>query len=116
MDAGMILLLIVTELKYIYIYTYIYIQWRKCYDITDYTYRFQGYGTTIRKTISSPSASVNNLGLLIYGCMWVGRTPGHIPRYMSQTSNNNKRFQLLIPVTLAIYVMIPVLYSCFTFI
>ena len=55
-------LLIVTELKYIYIYTYIYIQWRKCFDITDYTYRFQGYGTTIRKTISSPSASVNNLG------------------------------------------------------
>ena len=42
--------------------------------------------------------------------MWVGRTPGHIPRYMSQTSNNNNRYlyqiPVLIPVTLAMQVMI----------
>ena len=61
MDAGMILLLIVTEFKYIYMHIYIY-NGGKCYGLTDYTYRFQGYGTTVRKTISSPSASVNNLG------------------------------------------------------
>ena len=47
--------------------------------------------------------------------MWVGRTPGHIPRYMGQTSNNNNRFQLLIPVTPAMHVVIPVLYFPFDF-
>ena len=61
MDAGMILFLMVTELKYIYIHVYIYTM-EQYYDITDLAYRFQGYGTTIRKTISSPSASNNNLG------------------------------------------------------
>ena len=58
---------------------------------------------------------LTTLGLLIYGCMWVGRTPGHILRYMGQTSNNNNRFQLLIPVTSAMHVVIPVLYSCYDF-
>ena len=33
---------------------------------------------------------ITNLDLLIYGCMSVESTPGHIPRYMGQTSNNNK--------------------------
>ena len=45
----------------------------------------------------------------------LGYIPRHISRYMGQTSNNNNRFQLLIPVTHAIYVMIPVLYSCYDF-
>ena len=71
-------------------------------------------GTTIRSTISSPSTSNNNLALLGYGSMCVG-TLVHIARYQGKTSNNN-RFQLLILVTLAIHVMIPVLYSCLTFI
>ena len=46
--------------------------------------------TTIRSDISSPSSSVNN-PRLAYIWMYVcwGCTPGHIPRYMSQTSNNN---------------------------
>ena len=54
----------------VYIYTRIYIyNGASEYDISDFTYRFQGYGTTISKTISSPSVSNNNLDFLIYGCM-----------------------------------------------
>ena len=52
-------LLMVTELKYIHIHIYVYTM-EQYYDITFLAYRFQGYGTTIRKTISSPSASINN--------------------------------------------------------
>ena len=44
----------------------------------------------------------------------LGCTPGHIPRYMGQTSNNNNRFQLLILVTLTMHVMISDMYSRLT--
>ena len=65
-------LLIVMELKYMYIFIYIYTLAESYMSITDFTYRFQGYGTTIRSDISSPSTSVNNPRLAIYGCMCVG--------------------------------------------
>ena len=39
-------------------------------------------------SLIQPFVSNNNLDLLIYGCMWVGRSPSHIPRYMGKTSNN----------------------------
>ena len=48
--------------------------------------------TTIRSAISSPSASVKQPSACLYMDVCVlGCTPGHIPRYMSQTSNNNIR-------------------------
>jgi len=44
----------------------------------------------------------------------LGCTPGHIPRYMGQTSNNNNRHRLLISVVFPIIVSVMcILYSCY---
>ena len=74
-------------------------------------------GTTIRSTISSSSSSSKQPSPCLYMDVCVlGCILGHIPRYMSQTSNNNKRLLLRLlwtPVMLVMILAILVKNSCY---